>query len=396
MIAPSESRQTVRPPWLNRSVLAFGLASLFSDAGHETATAILPFFLVSVGGSAAMLGLVEGISDALSTAAKLASGWYSDGLRHRKPLGLVGYAATGVGMAAFALTWNPFQVLSVRALSWLGRGMRGPVRDAMLAEAVPPADVGRAFGFHRAMDTLGAVLGPLGALLLLSHFGYRAIFALTLIPGLLSVVAFASAPERGQARTRLDFRASLRELPRSYRAFLVAVGIFGAGDFARSLLILRAAQMLPAGRIAPEHIAIGLYVFHNLVHAAAAYGIGVLGARLGSRGVLAAGYGLFGLMSLGFIIAPAHPSVWVLLGLFLLAGLSLSVEEVLEGTVAAELLPENLRGTGYGVLAAVNGVGDLVASAAVGFLWATISPTAGFLYAASTSLLGAAALYRAR
>jgi MFS family permease len=391
-----EPSQTVRRPWLNRSVLAFGLASLFSDAGHETATAILPFFLVSVGGSAAILGLVEGVSDALSTAAKLASGWYSDGLRHRKPLGVVGYAATGVGMAAFALTWTPFQVLFVRALSWLGRGMRGPVRDAMLAEAVSRDDVGRAFGFHRAMDTIGAVLGPLSALLLLSRFGYRAIFALTLIPGLLSVIAFASAPERGQARTRLDFRASLRELPKPFRAFLVAVGIFGLGDFARSLLILRAAQMFPVGPVAPERIAIGLFVFHNLVHAGAAYGVGVLGVRLGSRRVLAAGYALFGLMSLGFIVAPAHPSVWVLLGLFLLAGLALSVEEVLEGTVAAELLPENLRGTGYGTLAAVNGVGDLVASATVGFLWATISPTAGFIYAASTSLLGAAVLLRAR
>lgn len=151
MIPQPEPSQTGRRPWLNRSVLAFGLASLFSDAGHETATAILPFFLVSVGGSAAVLGLVEGVSDALSTAAKLASGWYSDGLRHRKPLGVVGYAATGVGMAAFALTWTPFQVLFVRACSWLGRGMRGPVRDAMLAEAVSRDDVGRAFGFHRAM-----------------------------------------------------------------------------------------------------------------------------------------------------------------------------------------------------------------------------------------------------
>lgn len=391
-----DSVTTVPTPWLNRTVLAFGVASFFSDAGHETATAILPFFLVSVGGSAAVLGLVEGVADALSTAAKLVSGWYSDGLRHRKPLGVAGYAATGVGMAAFALTWTPLQLLVVRALSWMGRGMRGPVRDAMLAEAVPPEAVGRAFGFHRAMDTVGAVLGPLSALVLLSFCGYRAIFALTLIPGLLSVVAFASTPERARDRTRLDFRASIRELPRPYRSFLVAVGIFGLGDFARSLLILRAAQLSPVGAVSAQHLAIGLYVFHNLVHAGAAYGIGVLGTRLGARRTLAAGYALFGLMALGFIIAPAHPSVWMLLGLFLLAGLSLSAEEVLEGTVAAELLPEHLRGTGYGTLAAVNGVGDLVASAAVGFLWATISPTAGFLYAASTSFLGALVLLRAR
>ena len=382
--------------WRNRSVLGFGLASLFSDAGHETATAVLPFFLVSVGGSAAALGLVEGIADALSTAAKLASGWYSDGLRHRKPLGVIGYAATGVGMAAFALTWTPLQVLGVRAVSWLGRGMRGPVRDAMLAEAVPPESVGPAFGFHRAMDTIGAVLGPLAAFLLLSRFGYRTIFALTLIPGLLSVLAFASAPETGRARTRVAFRASLKELPPRFRAFLVAVGIFGLGDFARSLLILRAAQMHSPESMSPEQFAIGLYVFHNLVHAAAAYGIGLLGVRLGAKRVLAAGYALFGLMAVGFIILPAHPSLPALLTLFFLAGLALSAEEVLEGTVAAELLPDTLRGTGYGVLAAVNGVGDLVASTTVGLLWATVSPAAGFGFAASTSLLGAVALLRVR
>jgi MFS family permease len=377
-------------------VLAFGLASLLSDAGHETATAVLPFFLVSVGGSAATLGLVEGIADALSTAAKLASGWYSDGLRRRKPLGIVGYAATGVGMAAFALTWTPRQVLGVRAVSWLGRGMRGPVRDAMLTEAVPAEAVAPAFGFHRAMDTVGAVLGPLAAFLLLPRLGHRTIFALTLVPGVLSVLAFASAPEVAHHRTRRAFRASIGELPARYRAFLVAVGIFGLGDFARSLLVFRAAEMLPPDHASPEQVAIGLYAFHNLVHATTAYGIGLLAVRLGARRVLAAGYALFGLMAVGFTLAPAHPSLTVLLGLFLLAGLSLAAEEVLEGSVAAELLPEHLRGTGFGVLAAVNGVGDLVASAVVGLLWADVSPAAGFLYAASTSGLGALMLIRAR
>jgi MFS family permease len=246
------------------------------------------------------------------------------------------------------------------------------------------------------MDTIGAVLGPLAAFLLLSRFGYRNIFALTLIPGLLSVLAFASAPEAGRARTRVAFRASVKELPPRFRAFLVAVGIFGLGDFARSLLILRAAQIHPSGSLSPEQFAIGLYTFHNLVHAAAAYGIGLLGVRLGAKRVLAAGYALFGLMAVGFIVVPAHPSLPALLTLFLIAGLALSAEEVLEGTVAAELLPDTLRGTGYGVLAAVNGVGDLVASTTVGLLWATVSPAAGFGFAASTSLLGAVALLRVR
>jgi MFS family permease len=241
------ARTETRARWLNRSVFLFGLASLFSDAGHEMATAILPLFLVSLGGSAAALGLIEGIADALSTAATLASGWYSDGLPRRRPLGVAGYAATGLGMAAFALVHSPIGVFAVRTASWIGRGMRGPVRDAMLAEAVPPEARGRAFGFHRAMDTVGAVIGPLLALALVGSLGYRTIFALTLVPGVFSVIAFASAPKMLRVRTHLPFGASLRELPGPFRRFLVAVGIFGLGDFARSLLILRGAQLLPAG-----------------------------------------------------------------------------------------------------------------------------------------------------
>jgi sugar phosphate permease len=200
--SPAETIQISGFRWFGRNILAFGLASLFSDAGHEMATAVLPMFLVSVGGSAATLGLLEGVSDALSTAAKIVSGWFSDGLRHRKPIGLVGYAATGVGMAAFALARSPFGVFADRAISWTGRGMRGPVRDAMLAKAVPPWAYGRAFGFHRAMDTAGAVIGPLVALVLMGHLAYRPIFAITLVPGVLSVLAFASVREIARARRR--------------------------------------------------------------------------------------------------------------------------------------------------------------------------------------------------
>jgi MFS family permease len=383
--------------WRNRSVVLFGLASLLSDAGHETATAVLPLFLAFLGGSAASLGLVEGVADALSTGAKLLAGWYSDGLRRRKPIGIAGYAATGIGMAGLALTATPAQVLVVRACAWIGRGARGPVRDAMLAEAVAPHAIGRAFGFHRAMDTAGAVVGPLLALALVRRLGYRAVFAATLVPGLLSVLAFASAPEIGRRRTRERLRASLAGLPPRFRRFLVAVGLFGLGDFARSLLILRAAQLLPGhGPWRRGETAIALYVFHNLVHALAAYGIGALAARLGARRVLAAGYLAFAAMAVGFVLAPPQPPFGVLLGLFVLAGLATSAEEVLEGTVAAELLPEGLRGTGFGALAAVNGIGDFAASALVGWLWAAVSPAAGFGWAAAMAILGALALARVR
>lgn len=386
-------RKVATRGWFTPTIFALGMASLFSDAGHETATAILPLFIGTLGGSAAALGLIEGVADMLSTGAKLASGWYSDGLHHRKPLGIVGYAATGVGMATFALAMRPLHVLLIRSVSWIGRGMRGPARDAMLTEAVPASAVGRAFGFDRAMDSVGAVIGPLIALVLVGRLGFRAIFAVTLVPGILSVAAFASAQERGVVRTRASFRASLRELPPAFRRFLLAVGMFGLGDFARSLLILRAIEMLgPDAPLGPARTAIALYVFHNAVHAASAYGIGVLGSRFGARRVLVGGYAAFAIMSAGFIVASSHAGFGLLIALFLLAGLALSAEEVLERTAAAELLPAGVRGTGFGALAAVNGIGDLVASTVVGWLWATASPTAGFAYAAGMAAAGTLAL----
>lgn len=382
-------------PWLNRTVFLCGVASLMSDAGHEMATAVLPLFLVTIGGSAGALGLIEGVADGLSTGAKLLSGWYSDGLARRRSIGTLGYAATGLGMAAFALARNPFHALIVRGVSWFGRGMRGPVRDAMIAEAVPAESYGRAFGFHRAMDTAGAVVGPLLALALMRHVDFRTIFALTLIPGVLSVVAFGAIDEVPRVRRRDSLRASLGALPARYRWFLVAVGIFGLGDFARSLLILRVAELLDRGghSMAPALTAVSLYVGHNLVHALSAYGIGVLATRYRAARLLCAGYACFAAMAIGFIVAPAVPSVGYLALLFLLAGLAMSAQEVLEGTVAAEMLPPPIRGTGYGALAAVNGIGDLAASAVVGWLWSTHSPEAGFVYAAAMAIGGTIALF---
>ena len=366
-----------------------------SDAGHEMATAVLPLFLVTIGGSAAALGLIEGLADALSTGAKLFSGWYSDGLRRRRPLATIGYVATGLGMAAFALVRSPIEALAVRGASWVGRGMRGPVRDAILAEAVPPEAYGRAFGFHRALDTAGAVVGPAVALTLMSALGYRTIFALTLVPGVLSVLAFLMVKEVPHTRQRGSIRASLGALPSRFRWFLAAVSIFGLGDFARSLLILRTVELLSQnGSTVPARTAVSLYVFHNLVHAMSAYGIGVLGTRYGAVRVLSAGYACFAVMAVGFLLAPAAPPVAYLALLFALAGLAMSANEVLEGTVAAELLPASVRGTGFGTLAAVNGVGDLMASVTVGSLWAAHSPELGFGYAALMGIGGAVALLR--
>ena len=165
--------------WLNRTMLGIGLASLCSDWSHEIATAVMPAFLATMGVAAAWLGLIEGVSDGLASFAKLGSGYYTDRLQRRKPIAVIGYLVTGFGTAAFGLATTAWHVLLARACAWLGRGVRTPVRKALLAASVTRETYGRAFGFERMMDTLGAIVGPATALLLLQalNFNYPALFA---------------------------------------------------------------------------------------------------------------------------------------------------------------------------------------------------------------------------
>ncbi|HZU06532.1 MAG TPA: MFS transporter [Chloroflexota bacterium] len=407
-----EPETGVAEAWLNRNVVGMGITSFLSDAGHEMGTAVLPGFLATIGAPPAALGTIEGVADAASSFVKLGAGWLSDRLGHRKPVVVAGYFLTGVAIGSFAVATSWLQVLAGRLIGWLGRGVRGPLRDALLAEAVPPAARGRAFGFHRAGDTLGAIVGPLLAVVLLGLLQplpwadptdpFRLVFLATLVPGVGSAVAFAAlvterrrTPQRG-----LRFWATVRALPTAYRRFLLGVGVFGAGDYAHTLLILAATQLLtPAyGAVQAAQLAALLYVGRNVFYAGAAYPLGALSDRLGRRTLLALGYLLGALVSVGFLLAFALPLAHLgyLALLFLLAGTYIAAEDALEGALTADFVAPEVRGTAYGVMGTVNGVGDLVASVAVGGLWTAVSPVAAFAYSAAAMLAGAVLVYRRR
>jgi len=394
------SEQISGPPssnrWLTRGVLGIGLASLFSDWGHEAATAILPAFIASLGAPAYALGVIEGVSDGLSSFAKLAGGWIADRPAWRKPTGIIGYLATALSTFGYAFTRTWPTVLVVRALGWVGRGSRGPSRDTLLTDCVPPDHVGHAFGFERAMDTLGAVLGPLSATALIGVLGARGVLRWTLVPGLAAVVVFAFFAPTGRTggeHRAPSFASSFRTLPKTFWHFLAGVFAHGIGDFAPTLLILRATQILSPrlgmGRAAA--ISVGLYTFHNFISAAASYPAGALGDRMGKRGLLAAGYLVGTVTYAGFILEP--PTVPVLVILFGLAGIHQATQQSLEKSLAAELLPAPARGSGFGVLATVNGIGDLMSSVMVGGLWSGVSPAAGFAYAGVLTMAGALLVY---
>jgi len=387
--------KTSKNKWLNRNILAMGLTSFFSDFGHEMATAILPAFLVSVGGSAALLGVIEGIADASISGMKLLSGWYSDYIGKRKPFAVIGYLLTAIGVGSFSLAFSWPHVLLSRVVAWLGRGTREPPRDAMLADSTRPEYYGRVFGFHRGMDTLGAIAGPALAFFLIKGMALRSIFLVALIPSVLAFLTIALLVKdmrRGNGE-RTHFLVSMKGLPRNFRFFLIAVVVFGLGNFADSMLILRATEILSPinGALVAGSLAILLYTIHNVFYAALSFPIGVLADKFGKRKILVFGYLLTGLSSVGFIFTIGN--IFYLGLLFVVAGIAIAITDAMERTVAADLLPENLRGTGYGTLATVNGIGDFASSSVVGLLWTAVSPTAGFGYGAALCMSGAVLLF---
>ena len=395
---------TARFAWLNRNVAAMGATSLLSDASHEAATAVLPGFLLALGLPPVALGVIEGASDALASFVKLGAGWLGDRTGRRWGLAVGGYTLTGLMPLVLAVATAWPVVLAGKLLGWLGKGIRGPLRDAMLAESVAPEARGRAFGFHRAGDTIGAVIGPLLAAAVLALYetttstdAFRAVFLLALVPGLLSAATFAAFvrdPGRGAA-AGLSLRSAVRTFSSPFRRFLVGVGLFGLGDFAPSLLILAATTRLSPslGIVGAGALAAALYVVRNAVYALGSFPIGALSDRSGrSVRLLGGGYLIGAVVAAGVALAfalsidaPAYFAV-----LFVLSGALAAVQDTLEGVVTADLGGATARATAYGVLGTVNGIGDLVASAGVGLVWTVASPVAAFAAAAILMLSGSA------
>jgi MFS family permease len=322
-------------------------------------------------------------------------------LKHRKPLALLGYAFTTLATASFAFATHAVHVMLGRAAAWLGRGVRSPAKKALLAATVPSSAYGRAFGFERFMDTVGAIAGPLTALWLLkiTRQNYRSIFLWTLVPGLVAVACFwLLVRERpSEAKKKQSFLGGLRALPTSFRRFLFAVGIVGSGDFSHTLLILYATRML-----APNHgaakaasVAVGLYTLHNVFYAGSAYLSGWLSDHVPQRKmVLAAGYALAGITAILLTTATAH--LWLLAIIFVVAGLYAGTDEAVEDSLAAELIPREQHGMAFGTLAAVNAVGDFLSSFLVGLLWSAVSVKAAFSFSAFLFFLGALLILRLR
>ncbi|HYL08045.1 MAG TPA: MFS transporter [Candidatus Udaeobacter sp.] len=378
--------------WLNRNVLGIGLADLAADSNYEMVLAVLPLFITAgLGAPAIAVGLVEGVADGSSALVKVWSGWYSDRIAWRKNLAVGGYTATGIGFSLLVLVTTWPQVLVSRGFAWIGRGLRQPIRQAMLAGSVPKKDLGKAFGFHEAMDTAGALLGPAIALVLLStHQSFRTVFAVATVPAALAVLLFAILtrdPRRGAAHSEPpDF-----SLTRPFWRLMIPVGIFGVGNFATAFFTLRVVQMLQPelSHAAAIAAAVGFYLAHNAVGTMVSFPAGWVADRIGKPPVLASAYAVF---AAACIVGLAGHG-WIAVGrLALLVGAETPVVNSIEGSLSGSLVDESRYGTAYGVLNGVNGAGDLLSSVVAGLLW-MFSPAAAFGFGGALSVVASAILW---
>ena len=391
---PNDDGQVPSRRWLNKTIIGIGIASLCSDVGHEMATTAMPVFLASLGASSAALGLIEGVSDGLSSFTKLFSGLYSDRLKRRKPLAVIGYVLTALGTGSFALASHWGHVLLGRAVAWFGRGARTPVRNVLLTEATTPETYGRAFGLERALDSAGAVIGPVLAIFLIAAVGVRGLFLLALIPGFAAALAIWLLVRESPNHQRNDqrFWANLIGLPLPFRRYLLGVGIAGIGDFSNTLLILWATQAWTPryGLVEAGRMAMLFYVGYNVIYMLSSYASGILADRFPKHIVLSVGYSIAVIPALVLIVPGASLAKFAVV--FAFSGVYMGVWETLESTTAATLLQRENRGAGFGTLATVNGIGDFLSSIVVGTLW-VVSPAASMCAVMFSSLTGAAVIY---
>ena len=378
--------------WFSRGVAGIGASSFQADLGHEVPTALLPSLLtVTLHAPASALGLIEGISDAAAGIARLAGGALADDPGRRRQVAVGGYTTTAVLSAALGAVTAPWQAGILRAGAWAARGLRVPARNALLADIVPPGVYGRAYGFERAMDNLGAIGGPLLAIGLVALAGVRAAIGLSVIPGLLAALAIiyairhtATVRQRSHQPIRLRIRPVLRgRLGR----LMIGVTAFELGNAAATLLILRATDLFDPGRSqsAATQLALILYVLYNVAATVISVPAGRHGDRYNPIRVLAAGAVCFAAGYAVFAAGPRQP--WLLALGFILAGLGIGCGETAQSAAVAELAPAHLRGSAFGLLATVQAGANLAASALAGILWTAISPAAAFIFLAAAMII---------
>ena len=386
--APPPAEEPSPVPGISRNVFVLGLVSFAADVSSEMLYPVLPIFLTTtLGTPVALVGVIEGVAEGTANVSKVPAGWVSDRMPERRPLVATGYGLAALGKLLLALSFAWPQALGARFCDRLGKGTRTAPRDALLADSSTPEQRGRVFGFHRAMDTTGAVLGPLIGLAMVAAIGQdnlRPIFLVAVIPAVLSVVLVSLAREHKRRvvhvpreRTHVDLSGA----PRGYWLLIGVSLLFAFGNSSDIFLLLRAKD-LGLGLNA----VILVYVLYNVAYALLAFPAGILADIIRPRWVLVGGYIVFGLVYLGFALDSGSALVWLLFPAY---GIPLAMTEGVGKALVSNLVPAERRGTFLGLHATAIGLTAVVASVLAGLLWDHVGPAAPFALGAATGLAAA-------
>ena len=376
-------------PRIPRNVKALGTVSLLTDASSDMVYPVLPLFLANViGAPVAVIGLIESIAEATAALLKVFSGWVSDRVGRRRPLIVAGYGISNLAKPLIALTTSWQAVLALRWTDRLGKGVRTAPRDAFIADSSCEETRGRDFGFHRALDTVGAAIGPVVAwgVLTIAPSGYRTVFLLSAIPGVAALLVLLVAVREPGARERALQRNSfrLRRLGRPFAAFASVSAVFALGNFSVAILILRAQDLGATASLVPL-----MYFVSNVIAAALCTHMGALSDRIGRRRLLTIGFVLFGAVYAGFALARGALAPWFLFAAY---GVPYAMTDGVSRAYVVDLVAPDVRATAVGGYTFVLGLGALASSAIAGVLWDAVSPVAPFTLGAALMLAAAAGL----
>lgn len=370
---------------VTKNVLVVSLVSLFQDASSEIIYPLLPLFLCSVlGVNKALYGLIEGVAESTASLFKVFSGWISDRIGKRKSIVFAGYLLSAASKPLLALVTTWWQAFFLRFSDRVGKGVRGAPRDALIADSTSVQSRGRAFGFHRGMDTLGAVIGPLLAFALLKWLNndFRKVFMLAAIPAFISVALVFFIRERKHfLLAGGPPRLTLKGFSSRFKIFLFILTFFALGNSSDGFLILRAQNLGLPALLIPL-----IYLVFNLVYALVALPAGIISDRIGRKPALILGYLVFALVYFSLSLKLGLSLVWVLFGVY---GLYRGMTDGVERAFIVDLVPDERRGTALGLYQTFVGLALLPASFIGGVLWDTVGPFATFLLGAATASLSA-------
>ena len=358
------------------NVKFLGLVSFFNDSASEMIYPLLPVFLTSyLGAGTAIVGLIEGIAESISSLSKLISGWLSDLWKKRKIIVIGGYGLSSLSRPIIGITTSWAQVLSLRFVDRLGKGIRTSPRDALLVDSVSEKERGKAFGFQRAFDHLGAVVGPIIAFTLLKafHLNLRIVFLLAILPSIMILVLLIFFVKEKFPLGAVSKRLNLKEVKFSsrFKFYLATLVVFTLGNSSDAFLILKAKEAGVTVGFLPL-----IWMGHNFIKAISAYPSGALSDKLGRKKIIIFGWFIYSLVYIGFAFSTGYLSI---IALFLLYGLVFGTTEGVEKAFVADLVPEKIRATGYGVFNFAVGITLFPASLITGILWQKFSSKVALL-----------------